>query len=63
MVFNSVDKQWGAYKYEGAKDALRVTVKPRKNAKVETLEYAVTADAVEMRWDEVAVGFKVGPAS
>ena len=61
VVFNSVADQWGAFKYDAAKDVLRVTVKPRANPKVETLEYAVATERVEMRWDEVAVSFAVRP--
>lgn len=61
VVFNSVADQWGAYKYDAARDALRLTVKPRPHAKVETLEYAVGEGRVEMRWDEIAVGFSVRP--
>ena len=51
--------QWGAYKYEAATDALRVTVQAVAHDMVETLEYAATGDRVEMRWDKTAVGFSV----
>jgi hypothetical protein len=63
VVFNKVAEQWGAFKHDPASDALRVTVKPAAHALVETLEYAVAGDRVEMRWDTVAVGFTVKAAN
>ena len=59
VVFNKVADQWGAFKHDPASDAVRVTVKPAAHAMVETLEYVVDGDRVEMRWDTVAVGFSV----
>lgn len=63
VVFNKVADQWGAFKHDAASDALRVTVKPAAHAMVETLEYAVAGDRVEMRWESVAVGFTVKAAN
>ena len=63
VVFNKVADQWGAFKHDAASDVLRVTVKPAAHDMVETLEYAVAGDRVEMRWDKVAVGFTVKAAS
>lgn len=63
VVFNKVADQWGAFKHDPASDALRVTVKPAAHAMVETLEYAVAGDRVEMRWEMVAVGFTVKAAN
>lgn len=63
VVFNKVAEQWGAFKHDPASDALRVTVKPAAHAMVETLEYVVAGDRVEMHWDNVAVGFTVKAAS
>ena len=62
VVFNKVADQWGAFKYDPASDALRIAVKPAAHEMVETLEYAVAGDRVEMRWDTVAVGFSVKAA-
>ena len=59
MIFNKVAEQWGAYKYDAASDALRVTVKAAAHDMVETLEYAAAGDRVEMRWEKSAVGFSV----
>ncbi len=62
VVFNKTADQWGAFKYDSAQDALRVTVKPKAVPMVEALEYAVAGDRVEMRWENLAVGFAVSPA-
>ncbi|MBE9585239.1 DUF2911 domain-containing protein [Mucilaginibacter sp. JRF] len=60
VVFNKVAKQWGAYKYEQAQDALRVTVKPTKAAaKSERLVYAVNPKGFTLSWDELTVPVSV----
>jgi hypothetical protein len=61
VIFNKVADQWGAYKYDAAQDALRVDVKPKDSPMVETLEYAVGQNRVEMRWEKLNVGFAVSP--
>ncbi|HXN23922.1 MAG TPA: DUF2911 domain-containing protein [Candidatus Dormibacteraeota bacterium] len=55
---------WGAYTYNPAEDALRVTVKPQTSEFHEALTYEFDdlkpdATAVTLRWDKLAVGFKV----
>ena len=62
VVFNKVADQWGAFKHDAASDALRVTVKPAAHDTVETLEYVIAGDRVEMRWEKTAVGFSVKAA-
>lgn len=59
VIFSKVADQWGAFKYDAKSDALRFTVKPGVHDMVETLEYAVAGDRVEMRWEKLAVGFSV----
>ena len=55
-VFNKEPKQWGAYKYEESKDALRVDVKTKAlPATQETLVYKVTSNGFTMDWDKVSV--------
>lgn len=61
VVFNKVADQWGAFKHDPAQDALRVNVKAKENPMVETLEYAVGQNRVEMRWEKMNVGFAVAP--
>lgn len=62
MVFNKVADQWGAFKHDPASDVLRVDVQPAAHEMVETLEFAVAGDRVELRWDRVVVGFTVKAA-
>ncbi|WP_231490421.1 DUF2911 domain-containing protein [Pedobacter sp. Leaf170] len=55
-IFNKEPKQWGAYKYEEAKDALRVDVKVKAlKATQETLVYKVNKGGFTMEWDKISV--------
>ena len=59
-VFNKEPKQWGAYKYEESKDALRVDVKTKAlPATQETLVYKVTSKGFTMDWDKVSVPVEI----
>lgn len=59
-VFNKEAKQWGAYKYEEAKDALRVDVKTKPlQAKQETLVYKVNKNGFTMDWDKISVPVEI----
>ena len=59
-VFNKEPKQWGAYKYEQAKDALRVEVKTKTlPAKQEALTYKVDKKGFTMDWDKVSVPVEI----
>lgn len=60
VIFNKTAKQWGAYKYDEAEDALRVTVSPREGEMVEEMEFAVEDGHVVLRWAELEVPFAVG---
>lgn len=59
IIFNKEAKQWGAYKYDAGKDALRVTVKPEKHEHLEWLLFYFnnlslkSADMV-IAWAELA---------
>lgn len=59
VIFNKEAKQWGHYKYDQSKDALRVEVKPKSHSQVEALTFAVKGNKVMLHWDELAVGFTV----
>jgi hypothetical protein len=60
VIFNKEVKQWGAYKYEDSKDALRVNVKPGKTSSfVETFTIGTTADAINLQWENTLVPIKV----
>jgi hypothetical protein len=60
IIFQKSAKQWGAYSYKEANDVLRVTVKPTKTKDfVEMFNITVGKDAVELKWENTAVAFKV----
>lgn len=59
-IFNKEPKQWGAYKYEESKDALRVDVKTKVlPAKQETLVYKVNSSGFTMDWDKISVPVEI----
>lgn len=55
IVFNKVAKQWGAYKYKKADDALRVTVKPIAAKATERLVYKINKKGFSLTWDKLTV--------
>lgn len=59
-VFNKESKQWGAYKYEESKDALRVDVKTKAlPATQETLVYKVNNNGFTVDWDKISVPVEI----
>jgi hypothetical protein len=68
IVFNNTSNQWGSFKYDPAKDALRVKAKPEKAPFTEWLTFDIpelsTDNArVVIRWENDAVPFTVGTAT
>jgi hypothetical protein len=64
VIFSKDAKDWGSFTYKQEDDALRVTVKPQAAEAHDALAYDfddVKADStvVTMRWDKVAVPFKL----
>jgi hypothetical protein len=61
IIFNKTWKQWGAYNYKEADDALRVKVKPGKAASfAEKMTITVGKDGVvTLLWGDLKVNFKV----
>ena len=56
VIFNKVAKQWGAFRYSDAEDALRVTVSPVKSDKhVEEMDFVIEGDKVVFRWEKLTV--------
>ncbi len=55
IIFNKVPNQWGAFKYDESKDALRVTVKPTASAMNERLVYKINANGFTLNWDKISV--------
>lgn len=62
FIFNSVAKQWGAYKYDSGMDALRVTSTSEKAEHVESMDFRIEGSSVVLRWEKLAVAFEVGSA-
>lgn len=65
VIFSRNSTSWGSFTYDQAEDALRVTVKPQTADFHEALAYdfddvGPDSSVVTMRWEKVAVPFKVG---
>lgn len=61
LIFNKTFKQWGAFSYKEADDALRIKVKPSKSAtEIERLTYSINNDGkVALNWGNLQVDFQV----
>lgn len=64
VIFSKNSSSWGSRSYDQAEDALRVTVKSRPDEMHEALTFDFdepkpNAVSVVMRWDKIAVPFKV----
>lgn len=59
-IFNKEAKQWGAYKYDATKDALRVDVKTVDLKETqERLVYKITNKGFSLDWDKISVPLKI----
>jgi tetratricopeptide (TPR) repeat protein len=64
IIFSKNSTSWGSFTYDQSEDALRVTVKPQTIANQEALLYdfddpTLNSTVITMRWEKVAVPFKV----
>lgn len=65
IVFNGTTNQWGSFRYDPAKDTLRVKAKPEwVNESQEWLEFQIDPVAedtarVNLRWEKISVPFTV----
>ncbi len=64
IIFNKVADQWGAFQYNEAEDALRLTVKPESNNFQEWLAYSITktgnkSAVISLEWEKLKVPFKI----
>lgn len=64
LIFNRVPRQWGAFNYNPAFDALRFPAKPAEGAHEESLRYDLepdgpTAARVTLAWEKRRVAFRV----
>ncbi len=63
VIFNEEAEQWGAYKYQEGKDALRVMAQPMmKEELAEKMDFYIEGNDVILRWEKVAVPFSVSAA-
>jgi hypothetical protein len=53
VIFNSDPDQWGSYKYDNAKDVLRVEVTPGEASFKERLEFAIEVNEVVFMWERL----------
>ena len=65
VIFSKVNTAWGSFTYKESEDALRVNVKPQAADMEEALAYEIdqpteNSAVITMRWEKVAVPFKVG---
>lgn len=61
MIFNKVAKQWGAFEYDAAQDALRVSVPSGEGSTMEErLVYEVKPSSFEIRWEYGKASAKLG---
>jgi tetratricopeptide (TPR) repeat protein len=65
VIFSKVNTAWGSFTYKESEDALRVNVKPQTAEMEEALVYEIdqpteNSAVITMRWEKVAVPFKVG---
>jgi hypothetical protein len=64
IIFSKNSTSWGSFSYDEKEDALRVTVKPHAGEFVEALTYSFEdpkpdSVAVTLRWEKLAVPFRV----
>jgi tetratricopeptide (TPR) repeat protein len=64
VIFSKNSTSWGSFTYDQKEDALRVTVKPAASEMHEALTYdfdelAPDSTAVTMRWEKLAVPFRI----
>ena len=62
VIFNKVANQWGAFRYDEAQDALRVTVTPAESDFVESLTFGIGDGHVGFHWANLGVAFEVAAA-
>jgi hypothetical protein len=64
VIFSKVNTAWGSFTYKESEDALRINVKPEATEFREALAYDIdrpteNSAVVTLRWEKVAVPFKV----
>lgn len=67
VIFNNEAEQWGAFNYNEAEDALRVTVEPTSQFEVEQMGFwfdnvTTTSATAVLAWADVVVPFEIAVA-
>ncbi|HEY7214901.1 MAG TPA: DUF2911 domain-containing protein [Thermoanaerobaculia bacterium] len=67
-ILNRAPRQWGAFNYNPALDALRFPVKPAESPQTEYVTYSIEPDGknggvIGMAWEKKRIAFHLGPAS
>ena len=56
VIFNKVAKQWGAFRYSDADDALRITATPvAATEPVEEMDFVIEGNKIVLRWEMLTV--------
>lgn len=64
IIFNKVDKQWGAFNYKEDQDLIRFKVIPKENEFVESLifyfsDITQNSTILNIAWEKIKVSFKI----
>jgi len=59
IIFNKEAKQWGAYKYDESKDALRTEAKTSTIDNMEKLTYSIERNMVNLDWATTRLSFTI----
>ena len=64
LIFNRVPRQWGAFNYNPAFDAVRFAVQPAETPHQESLRYDIEPDGasaarVSLSWEKRKVAFRI----
>ncbi len=60
FVINTVAEQWGAYRYDPARDLVRFEVAPEPCDQVEEMTIRIEGNRVVLAWGTLEGGFTVG---
>lgn len=61
VLFNSEWDQWGAYNYDPTKDALRLTIHPRKSDYTERMTFSFKEEYLQFEWENLYYRLKLDP--
>lgn len=64
IIFNKVDKQWGAFNYKEENDLVRFKAQPKENEFVESLifyfsDLTPSSTLLNIAWEKIKVSFKI----